>query len=415
MRGEVDRGRRSTGPGGTRLLVASLCLSLLASGCARVDSSLDALSFYLEESIPHTHGPAPRPPAPARKTVSPQRSARVRGVLLVGLAVRPDVSPPPAVGPGLPLSAPRPEVVSPALARSTEHPWVHQVLPSAGGNDAHVLREAVAGVVRVERTVRRGQVSMPGVVRGGEIVSPRPFVTARRAGGVPPEPVLVLARGALGASRGLDALRRPPRVPPWPGIALASRGERAQQVASSEAPTRRGPAHAGGFGLLPPGGALAARVDGGGTGASAPRPEHPYAFARRGRLTRLSPGAGTLAGGPLVGFAGRARERVRGGLERHARVHHLDHHVHRPRGDHALHRARRALIGLAGPRTGTPAGSGVRWPARARHLEDRGGGRSGRAVPRQGGRGGKPALRVQLRARDALPPRALLHSSAGTS
>ncbi|MFY0583979.1 hypothetical protein ACN28S_65385 [Cystobacter fuscus] len=133
MRGEVNSGRRSTGPGGTRLLVASLCLSLLASGCARVDSSLDALSFYLEENIPHTHGPAPRPPAPARKTVSPQRSASVRGVLLVGLAVRPEIPPRPAVEPGLPLSAPHPEVAAPALARRTEHPWVHRCSPPLEG------------------------------------------------------------------------------------------------------------------------------------------------------------------------------------------------------------------------------------------------------------------------------------------
>ncbi|ATB35794.1 hypothetical protein CYFUS_001208 [Cystobacter fuscus] len=396
MRGEVNRGRRSTGPGGTRLLVASLCLSLLASGCASVDTSLDALSFYLEENIPHTHGPAPRPPAPARNTVSPQRSARVRGVLLVGLAVRPEVPPPPAVKPGLPLSAPRPEVSPPALAGRTEHPWVHQVLPSSRGNDAHVLREAVAGVMRVERTVRRGQVSMPGVVRGRESVSPRPFVTAssltsglsRSSGGVPPGQVL--ARGAPGVSRGLEYARGPGVPSPEGG------GGRARQLVSGGAAGRRGSAHAGGFGLLPPGGALAIRVKGA-TGAGPPRPEHSYAFARRGRLTRPSPGAGTLVGVPLVGQAGQYHERVRDGGERHARVHHPDHRVHRPRGDHAVNRARRALVGLASLGTSAPSGSGGPEPARAQHLEDRGGGRSGRALPRQGGRGVEH------------------HSSAGTS
>ena len=219
MRGEVDRGRRSTGPGGTRLLVASLWLALSACGCAGLDTSLDALALHLEESIPHTHGPAPQPSAPARNPVPPQRSARIRGVLLVGLAVHHADTPPRAVGPGLPLSAPRQEVPPPALARRTEHPWVHQVLPSPRGNNAHALREAVAGVMRVERAVRRGQVSMPGVARGREIESPRPVVAAYSwvSGN--------LARGASNASRGLDVPRRRPQVPPRLAVALAPRGE----------------------------------------------------------------------------------------------------------------------------------------------------------------------------------------------
>lgn len=258
-----------------------------------------------------------------------QRSARVRGALLGGLAVsRADT--PPAGAPGLHRSPPGQEAPPPRLARKHESPQVKTGLaPGVGSALARTRVSAPEGMARgwasgsrpVKALRQAVSVSAPrlqGVVRGRWVHSTEPADVERPLLGVTSPPPQLLARLGTPGRGPPEAVGRPSNPEEPPRLAMAGSAE----------------------------GGLAQR----------PRAGPPHASARRGRVARVPPGReralvdvrpGWDAGPP-------PRGRVQGGPERRARGNHQAHRVRTPRGARADSSATRAFAG--------PWGAAPAWP-----------------------------------------------------
>lgn len=305
----ADRARAGAQPGGTSVLLVALLLAVSASGCGQLDDSIDSLTLRLEEWDRHRHDTAGKSgqgtalphqasvrewePAPA------QRSARVRGALIAGLAVSRADTPP--GGTGLHRSPTGQEAQPPRQARSSESLRVKKGLPPGVGSALARTRVAapegrarsLASGPQPGKAIRQAvSVSAPrlqGVVRGRWIQSTEPANVERPLMGVSSPPRPLLARLGTPGKRSPEAVRRP---------------------SNPEEPPRS-------------------------------------ALARRGRVARVPPGRErALVEVRPEGDAGPPRRgRVPGGLARRAPEHHPVHRVRPPLGDRAEHRARRPTAG----------------------------------------------------------------------
>jgi hypothetical protein len=356
MRGVADRARAVERPGGTSVLLVALLLAVSASGCGQLDDSIDSLTLRLEEWDRHRRGTAGKsgqgtalPHQASVREWEPepeQRSARVRGTLIGGLAVsRADT---PAAGEtGLQRSPTGQEAQPPRQA----------LPPGAGSAMARTRVTAPEGMARwlaagskpvkaIRQAVSVSAPRLQGVVRGRWIQSTEPSDVERPLLGGTSPPHLLARLGTPGR-RSPEAVGRTsnPEEPPR----LAVTGSAAGGLVLA-----RGPG--------PPPRAQQVRREGARRG-SGPSAGHLHASARRGRVVaRVPPGRQKAlaavrpewdAGPPRPGF-------VRGGLERRAPEHHPEHRVRPPRGDRAEHRARRAIAGLWDAARPWPGAPGLR-------------------------------------------------------
>ncbi len=310
MSGMADRTRAVRRPRGTSVLLVALLLVVSASGCRQLDDSIDSLTLRLEEWDRHRHDTAGKsgqgtalPHQASVREWEPepaQRSARVRGTLIVGLAVsRVDTT----GGTGLQRFPTGQEAPPPRQARISESPRVKTGLPPGVGSA--MARTRVAAPEGMARSLASGprpvkalrqavSVSAPrlhGVVRGRWIQSTEPADVERPLMGVTSPPRPLLARLGTPGRRSPEAVNRPLNPEEPPRLAVA-------------------------------GGAAGGLV---------------HASARRGRVARVPPGRERALADvrPEWDAGPPPRGRVPGGLARRAPADHPEHRVRPPRGARA--------------------------------------------------------------------------------
>ena len=351
MSGVADRARAVGRPGGTSVLLVALLLAVSASGCSQLDDSIDSLTLRLEEWDRHRHDTAGKsgqgtalPHQASVREWEPepaQRSARVRGTLIAGLAVsRADT--PPAGGTGLHRFPTGQEAQPPRQARRAESPQVKQGLAPGVGSamartrvatpeaGARLLASGLEPVKAMRQAVSVSAPRLQGVVRGRWIQSTEPSDVVRPSmGDTPPQ---LLAR--LESVRAPDGAARVERWRRSPGA--VSRHTGPEELCAHGSCVASGGRMAG-----PPLPAVSGSIAGGGRG-----------LVLADRRFEWDPGP------PHPGH-------VQGGLERRAREDHLEHRVNPPPGDRAGHGAR---LAIAGPRDAAPP-----WPDRETCTRDGGG------------------------------------------
>ena len=344
MSGMADRTRAVQRPRGTSVLLVALLLAVSASGCGPLDDSMDSLTLRLEEWDRHRHDTAgksgqgtalPHPASVREWEPEPtQRSARIRGALVAGLAVsRADI--PHTGGTGLHRSPPGQEAPPPRLARRLESPQVKTGLTPGVGSA--LARTRVAAPERMARLPASGSrpvkalrlavsVSAPrlqGVVRGRWVHSTEPADVERPLMGTPSPPRLLAHRGTVRTPAGTAGVEGPwrrspeavgrlpgPEEPPPPAVAWGTVGG----LVLAHGPERPPPR------------------------AHRPSTGHPHASARRGPVARLTarvpPGRDKARADvrPAWDAGPPPRGRVQGGPERRARDDHPAHRVRPPVG-----------------------------------------------------------------------------------